>query len=67
MFEIATLITYDISRDDLKDAEMEIFKLEFDHKPKTEMIKLHIDDGDKIFSYFYKIKEEYNKWYFVAL
>ena len=67
MFEIATAITYYITQDQFKDAEMEIFKLEFDHEPETKMINLVVDNGEKIFKYFYYPKEEHNKWYFIAI
>ena len=67
MFDIAKSISYRINYDDLKEAEMEIFKLEFDHEPATKMIELFIDDGVKIFKYIYALRNEFNKWYFVVI
>ncbi len=67
MFDIAKSITYRIDHNKLKDAEMEIFKLEFDHEPNVKMIELIIDDGEKIFKYIYTLREEHNKWYFVVV
>ncbi len=67
MFDIASSITYRINRDQLKDMEMEIFKLEFDHEPTTKMIELIMKDDDKMFKCFYDLRHEFNKWYFVAL
>ena len=67
MFDLAKSITYRIDQDKLKDAEMEIFKLEFDHEPNVKMIELIIDDKEKQFKYLYYPKKEFNKWYFVVI
>ena len=67
MFDLAKSITYRIDQNKLKDAEMEIFKLEFDHEPNVKMIELIIDDKEKQFKYFYYPKKEHNKWYFVVV
>lgn len=66
MFDLATHILYYVKEEDFKEAEMNIFGLEFDHEPKTKLINIIKENKDESKKYFYTLKEEHNKWYFVT-
>ena len=67
MFDLADTIGYWADVENYKEIESEIFKLEFDHEPKTKGIILHISSGGIVLTHFYVPREEHGKWYFVTV